>query len=386
MNFSFWLETAGSFLLQNRRTSIILGFLISVAVGSLVFIISLANGISDIMVVNSTGMYTGQISGENLSLDLSPEDLNRPFVTAVIQRYRLPAVVKHGNHSQALELVAMFPEKEMEHSSFYRKVTAGEFLHDGRKEILLSRKTAERIDVAPGDIVEVRTDIQRFNLKVVGIFHTSIDQMDQAMSFCPVFTGLTLPQEWQAAIFIKTGTELSSAMTDYWHSGSLLAGLQPWTRLMPDLTQLLELNEICVNILVIIVLSVVSLGTASSFAIFIVGHMKEYGIMRAMGVTGWETSMLIYFQVIIMNAMASLIGVLAGISAVWIFNRTGIDLSEWTSHNRYFAVTATIFPRFNQSAVWYPPALSLGFCFFSAIWPVWLVVQKKTCDIISGIL
>jgi len=38
----------------------------SFAIGTLVFIISLANGISDIMITNSTGMYSGQISGDNI--------------------------------------------------------------------------------------------------------------------------------------------------------------------------------------------------------------------------------------------------------------------------------------------------------------------------------
>jgi ABC-type lipoprotein release transport system permease subunit len=149
------------------------------------------------------------------------------------------------------------------------------------------------------------------------------------------------------------------------------------------LTQLLELNDICVNILVLIVLGVVSLGCAGSFAIFVVSRIKEYGVLRAMGVTGLETGILICLQVILMNVVASAVGVLAGILAVWLFGRAGIDLSVWTSHNRYFAATALIFPRLSIGAAAIPPAVSLGFCFIAAVWPVWLVVSQKTCDIIS---
>lgn len=152
---------------------------------------------------------------------------------------------------------------------------------------------------------------------------------------------------------------------------------------MPDLTQLLELNNICVNILVFIVLGVVSLGCAGAFAIFVVSRIKEYGVMRAMGVTGLELGTLICLQVVLMNVIASAVGVLAGILAVWSFSWTGIDLSVWTSHNRYFAATALIFPRLSLGAAGIPPAVLLGFCLIAAVWPVWLVTSQKTCDIIS---
>lgn len=383
MNFSLWFRTAVAFLVENRRTTFILCFLISVAIGTLVFVISLANGISDIMITNSTGMYSGQISGINLPSRISPEDLKKPFVNAVLQRFQMPGTVIHQDRERPLDLVAVYPDQEKAHSFFYKKVIAGRFLLKGQKEILLNLETAERIGSRPGDTVIGQIGEDQYELKVAGIFQTGVDSLDRALAFCPVFDGLILPETWQAAIFVKRGTDLSYAMSDFSRSGLKIDGLKPWTQLMPDLTQLLELNDICVNILVLIVLGVVSLGCAGSFAIFVVSRIKEYGVLRAMGVTGLETGILICLQVILMNVVASAVGVLAGILAVWLFGRAGIDLSVWTSHNRYFAATALIFPRLSIGAAAIPPAVSLGFCFIAAVWPVWLVVSQKTCDIIS---
>ncbi|WP_320044594.1 FtsX-like permease family protein [uncultured Desulfobacter sp.] len=383
MNFSLWLKTAVSFLVENLRTTFILGFLISFAIGTLVFIISLANGISDIMIINSTGMYSGQISGSDLPSRIRPAELKKPFVKAVLQRFQIPGTVIHQDKKRPLDIVAIYPDQEKAHSFFYKKVIAGRFLLKGKKEILLNLETAERIGSRPGDTIIGQIGDHQYKLKVAGIFQTGVDSLDRALAFCPVFESLILPETWQAAIFIKRGTDLSSAMSDFSRSGFKVDRFKPWTQLMPDLTQLLELNDVCVNILVFIVLGVVSLGCAGSFAIFVVSRIKEYGVLRAMGVTGLETGILIYLQVVLMNVIASAVGVLAGMLAVWSFGRSGIDLSVWTSHNRYFAATALIFPRLSIGAVSIPPAVSLGFCFIAAAWPIWLVVSQKTCDIIS---
>ncbi len=70
--------------------------------------------------------------------------------------------------------------------------------------------------------------------------------------------------------------------------------------------------------------------------------------MKAMGVTPWELTLLIVTEVILMNLVASFIGSIIGILAVFIVDRVGgIDLTTFTSHNRYFAVSGVIIPRLN---------------------------------------
>jgi len=383
MDLHLWLKTAIAFLIENRRTTFILCFLISFAIGTLVFIISLANGISDIMITNSTGMYSGQISGDNIPKAITPRTLKTPFVKAVLQRFRIPATVISKEGSRPLDLVVIDSDKEKAHSFFHKKVIAGRFLLKGQKEILVNLETAERIGILAGDMILVQTDDHQYNLKVAGIFQTGVASLDKAMAFCPPFESLSLPETWQAAVFVKGGIDLAAVISEFSRPDLSEAQFKPWTQLMPDLTQLLELNDICVTILVFIVSGVVSLGCAGSFAIFVVSRIKEYGVLRAMGVTGVETGILICMQMVLINVIASTVGVLAGMLAVWGFSKVGINLSVWTSHNRYFAATSLIFPRLSIASASIPPMVSLGFGFVASAWPVWLVVKEKTCDIIS---
>lgn len=133
---------------------------------------------------------------------------------------------------------------------------------------------------------------------------------------------------------------------------------------------------------IVIVFSVVSLGIACGFIIFILKHIREYGIMKAMGTTPGEMARLIVIEVILMNLAASCIGIVVGVLVVLLVSKTGIDLSAFTSYNRYFAVSAVIFPRLTPYSLGLPPATAFVFSLIAAIWPAILVARQKAAVVL----
>ena len=154
--------------------------------------------------------------------------------------------------------------------------------------------------------------------------------------------------------------------------------------MMPDLLQLIDLNYISMGVVTFLVFGVVSLGIACAFVIFILKNLREYGIMKAMGTTPQEIAYLIVIEVILMNLVASSLGVLIGVLLVFIANHSGIDLTYFTSHNRYFVVSGVVFPRLTFFSLCLPPILALFFSLVSAIWPAAIVSRKKTADILRS--
>ena len=104
--------------------------------------------------------------------------------------------------------------------------------------------------------------------------------------------------------------------------------------------------------------------------------------MKAMGVTSFETAMLIFVEVMFMSLAASCVGMFLGIVAVFLVRTTGIDLTAFTSHNRYFTVSGIIFPRLTPYSLWIPPALAFLSSLIAAIWPALLVARKKAVEIL----
>jgi ABC-type lipoprotein release transport system permease subunit len=154
---------------------------------------------------------------------------------------------------------------------------------------------------------------------------------------------------------------------------------------MPDLKQLIDLNYVSMSLVTILVFGVVSIGIACAFAIFIMRNLREYGIMKAMGVTPLETMGLIFLEVVLMNTVASLAGMLGGAATVVAVAGTGIDLGAFTSHNPYFAVSGIIYPRLTAYALFTPPGLAFVFSLLAAVWPAVIVIRKQTAAIIRSI-
>ena len=106
--------------------------------------------------------------------------------------------------------------------------------------------------------------------------------------------------------------------------------------------------------------------------------------MKAMGATPQEIAYFIVVEVMLLNLTASSIGVLIGVFLVFIASHSGIDLTYFTSHNRYFVVSGVVFPRLTFFSLCLPPILAFFFSLVSAIWPAAIVTRKKAADILRS--
>jgi len=382
---TFWIKTASLFLFRSRRMTLALGLMISFAVGTLVFISAIAVGINDSMIHNSTSLYSGYIAGVNLPVTLSREDLIVDGVTTVLQRYQIPGTLHHQGKNEMIMLIAVDPARELKNTAVWRKVVKGRYIENNKSGILINQDTAQRLNVYPGMEIIFRSGTSEYPLFISGIFKTGIDRLDNKTGFCPVSLFSDRPANWDCAVFLEPGADLKTIMASYDRKGFHPYDLRTWKELMPDLVQLIELNRISMTFVMVLVLGVVCFGTACTFAIFIISSIREYGVMKAMGVTPGETVMLIFSEVVLMNFAASFFGALCGFLMVFITSRTGIDLSSFTSHNQYFVVSGLIIPRLTLFSFFLPSILAMVFCLFAAVWPALIVIRQKPADILRSI-
>ncbi|MCF6247653.1 MAG: FtsX-like permease family protein [Desulfobacula sp.] len=385
MNMNFWIKTAWLFLFRSKRSTSALGLMIFFAVGTLVFITAIAVGINDSMIRNSTGLYSGHITGFDLPKTLARDTLLVDGVSDVLQRFQIQGSLHNQEKKEMLTLIAVNPDQEKKVTALWKKIIKGNYIADNEFEILISRATAKKIGVHPGENIIFRSGSAVYCFVVAGIFKTGIERLDHGIAFCPVSILPDLPANWDGAVFLDSGADMKGVVESYARKGLKLSHLKTWKELMPDLTQLIELNRISMGFVMVLVLGVVSFGTACAFAIFIISNIREYGIMKAMGVTPKETTMLIIFEVILMNLAASFAGTLAGSLVVLITSRTGIDLSSFTSYNQYFVVSGLIIPRLTPFLLFLPGAIALSFCLLASIWPAMIVIRQRTADILRSI-
>ena len=379
-----WIKTAFLFLYRSGRSTAVLSLMLFTAVATLIFLSALAVGISDAMIRNSVSLYSGHISGFALPQTLTRKDLFVKGVANVLERVSRDGILSKDGRIESVTLIGIDPLEERKSTAVWKKIVEGKYLKRRERAVVLGRLLAEKLKVEPGEDLRFSSGPGAASTRftVSGVYQTGIDHLDRSVAFCPLEVIPAGTDTWSAAIFLEEGVNPESIISIYHRTLPEEYDFKSWSELMPDLSQLVDLNYISMGFVTVLVFGVVSLGIGCAFVIFILKNLREYGIMKAMGSTPGEMALLIVAEVILMNLAACFVGVLVGVLAVFLVGKTGVDLTAFTSHNRYFTVSAVIFPRLTSYSLGLPPALAFLGSLAAAIWPAVLVARRKAADVI----
>ncbi|MBE0585976.1 MAG: FtsX-like permease family protein [Desulfofustis sp.] len=353
---------------------------------ALVFLASLAIGTNDAMIRNSTGLFSGHISGIDIPASIDTDPLMVSGVEHVLVRRQQRCLLWTNDIFEPILLMAVNPLLEKQATVLWKKTVSGRYLLPDDDGIYLNQETAERLHVTVGGQVHLGTTPGKRlkTLTVVGIYKTGLSSLDQGLGFCPV----------EAFPFPDNFTTLAIFLQDSGPAERILQNCQErvptgtffsWSEFMPDLKQLIDLNFVCMAMVMILVFALVAVGISCAFLIFILKNLREHGIMKTMGIAPGDTALLLVCQVGLLIFSAATVGLLAGVAVVILFARTGIDLTNLTSHNQYFAVSGMIYPRLTTLSLLTPPILALVFGLAAALWPALYIMSKRPADILRSV-
>lgn len=384
----YWARIALLFLVRSGRITAALHVMVVTAVAALIFLSALAVGVEDAMLRNTVGLFSGHITCYDLPDGVSPGDLQTRGVQAVLKRRYLPGILAGNGIAQPLTLCGIDPAREAAATALEKTISQGRYPAPGEREMMISRDLADVFGVRTGDVLRFSTQPAGLAtaFSVSGIYRTGLPALDRGIAFYPLDVIPVEDAAWSAAVFLGTGVAPASVLAAYRARFGEPTRFESWEVQMPDLRQLIDLEALSMGIVIVLVFGVVAIGIACSFVIFIIRNMREYGIMKAMGVTPGEMALLIVIKVTLMNLVACTAGLVVGMLAAWGVARLGgIDLTAFTSHNRYFAVSGIIYPRLTRFSLWAPPAVSVVFSLIAAAWPALLVARKRAANILRMI-
>jgi ABC-type lipoprotein release transport system permease subunit len=381
---AFWLRVAALFLWRSGRVTLVLSLMILVAVAALVFLSATAAGINDAMIRNSVGLFSGHIAATHLPGTLAPEALQVAGVDQVLPRRPTPGMLSAAGRLAPVTLMRVVPALEKAATGLPRKIVRGRYLTGAPDEILVSAHLAEQLAVGVGERLVFRggNRSQQTVFTICGIYRTEVDRLDYGLAFAAGAERRDDGEPWQAALFLAPGVAPPTVIERLEKEIAGAAVFKSWAELMPDLRELIDLNRISMALVTVLVFSVVAIGVACAFVVFVLKNIREYGIMRSMGVTVGDMAALIGAEILLLSLMAALLGVLTGALAVALTARSGIDLTAFTAHNRYFTVSGMIYPRATPKALLAPPLVAVGFSLLASLWPITLIGRKKVADIL----
>lgn len=265
-------------------------------------------------------------------------------ITHFTARIKSPALVLAGKRSSSVLLAGVIPEQEKEVTFIADKITAGTYLTEPGT-ILIGQALADSLRVGLGDEVTLmvqsmfgRPAARKFTID--GMFRTELASFDRNH----LYLDLTTAQHFLDAdgaiteIAIRTPPEKAAAAAEILQ-GKLGDAYQvrSWQQNLPDLEQLIELNDATMGLLVIIVFAIVAMGISNTMSTVIFERFREFGTLAAIGTPPRGIVALVVLESFFLGLLAAILGSLAGALVCSLLARHGLDLSRFTSANQYFA-------------------------------------------------
>lgn len=390
---------------RNSRRSLLTVLAIAFGLFCLIVFQALKVGLHREMILSTVALDTGslQVHAPGYEPNLAtlkplprPEEvlqtIGKSGFPAAAPRLKAPGLLLAAGRSTTVLLSGVDPDRERRVTFIAERLVAGRYL--GSEEgFLMGSALAESLGIALGDEVTVMLQgafgipvTQR--LPVTGIYRTALTNFDRTHAFLPLPRMQTLLQAEGAvteiAVRVADGERETAARLrevlpakDY--------RVRVWQELVPDVVQLIELNDATMHLLILIVFAIVALGIANTMMMVVYERFREIGILSAIGTSPGDILALVLAESLCIGVAASLIGSLLGIAACAWLARHGLDLTSMTSANIYFANSHVLKARLLSSDLAAANLITLFTALLSGIYPAWKASRLQPAEAIRHV-
>ena len=236
-----------------------------------------------------------------------------------------------------VSIVGVNPTVEPAFSRLGEEVVEGRYLEEGdRLHAYIGASLAGRLDLGTGARMVLTAqsasgDIEGQLVRVAGIFQTNIEALDESLIHIPLATARSwLGAEGATSVAVllphssftdPVAEESAEAVRD---AGIEVVG---WPVTNPDLYAALQLDDGGDWAFHVILFIIVAIAILNAVFMSVLHRKREMGLLRALGLSGRETGLVVYIEGILLTAAAGVAGAVLGFAVVWFFFRDGIDFS-----------------------------------------------------------
>jgi len=246
-------------------------------------------------------------------------------------------LISSGTKSAGTQFWGINPESELQHFDFANHIDKGNFLtNTSLKKIVLGRKLASSIaaDIGTELVVFVQgADGSLGNelFYVAGILKNMADNVDRGAAmilredFDILFSTNNLIHE--IALNSKGRFE-SEEIQKLLSAKTTGVDVETWQQLMPTIALMTEKMIVFMRTLFSLIFAIAaSLGIRNTMLMATYDRMREFGIIRAIGTTPWRIIKQVSLESLLLTIIASVIGVVVGLSGALYFQKYGFDVS-----------------------------------------------------------
>lgn len=306
-------------------------------------------------------------------------------------RLKTSALLLAGQKSSAVVLSGVDPVEEPKVTFISKKLLRGSYL-TGDKRILIGEELARSLGVDVGGAVTVTAQdgqgmpvTEKF--AVGGIYRTELASFDSRH----VYLGLGTAQEFLKAGKLVTEIAVRTKADGERDMAARLRAALPeedyqvktWEEIAPDVKQLIGLNDATMNLLILIVFAIIAMGIANTMTMVVFERFRELGILAAIGTTPAGILVMVVLESLFLGAIAALVGSVSAAGVCAYLGRYGVDLTQFTSANQYFANSHVLKAHLLAVDLITANMVTVTTALVAGIYPAWKASRLKPVDAIN---
>ena len=361
------LKLAWRNIWRNRRRSLIV--LTSVMVGLVAIIISdgLSNGMIGQMLFNQINLNISHIQihkkgfnnnkvVKNYIPDYKKVEQvlkNDPSIKAYSKRVFVTGILSSANNSSGVMIYGIDPSEEANVSIVKNSIIEGSYLTNNKRDIIIGKKLAEKLEVEVGDKVvamanTLKGDIESEVFRIVGIFRTASSEFDKTAIYIPAATEQSMlnigNKYYEYAVITKDYGNVDKVQKYLEAKLGSSYEVLSYKDLLPMLIYQIELYKETMWILNVIIGLALIFGIVNSMLMSVFERIREFGVLMSIGMKNSRIYSMIVTEALIIGIVGTIAGLIIGLLLEIPLAHTGIDLSFFSTGLEAFGIGTVIYP------------------------------------------
>jgi len=270
----------------------------------------------------------------------------RPLLAAVAPRITVTGLASSAGAAVPVRVIGVDPAAESAFSLLNEKRADGRTLEAGdHGAAYIGTRLARRLGLRVGSRLVVTAQDARGQIadqlfRVAGLFTTGLPDVDQGVVQIPIAAA----RSWlrvdgaatEIAVLLHSSRDVNDVTRDLRRALEPNAGritVLDWRHAMPELDAAVRLDDYGDYLMHGILFAIVALAIVNTMLMSILHRSREFGILRALGLTRLQTGAVVFTEGLVLTAASGLVGLVIGAGVTWLFFRHGLDYSALMSND-----------------------------------------------------
>lgn len=388
---------------RNKRRSIIILGSVVVGMAIIVFFDALVAAFLNQTFENQIGSHTAHIqinrkgfndnkTVQNYLPDVETvESLIRknPGISHYSKRIITFGLLNSAYNSTGISIIGVNPDEEQYVTTIKQFIVEGRYFDGGTNEIVLSRRTAELLQVGPGDrIVGMAStldgEVGSEMFRVVGLYQTVSSGFDRMHVYIPLATaqqmlglGENISQFALLASDLDEVQVLRSTLQD--SLGDEYEVLS-YAEIMPLLLTMIDMSQQSMVFTYVIIGIAMIFGIINALLMSIFERIREFGVIMSIGMKNNRLFIMIMLEAMLLGVIGIIGGTIIGGGITLQLQSSGMNLAAFSEGLASWGVGAVIYPELSMITIVRAVFVILITCVLASIWPAVKVIRLKPVE------